>query len=74
MTDASPPPSTGLDAYAPAEIAVRVEAAAMAKARLTVLQTLALGMLAGAFIAVRRDGLHARRHRFDARLRAFSGF
>jgi formate transporter len=51
MTDASPSPSPGLDAYAPAEIAVRVEAAAMAKARLTVLQTLALGMLAGAFIA-----------------------
>lgn len=43
--------STALDAYAPAEIAKRVETAGIAKARLGVRPTLALAALAGAFIA-----------------------
>lgn len=42
----------GLDAYAPAEIARRVEAVGVAKARLPLAQTLMLGMLAGAFIGL----------------------
>lgn len=40
-----------IDAYKPAEIAVRIEDAGVGKARLTTLQTLTLGTLAGAFIA-----------------------
>ncbi len=40
-----------LDAYAPAEIARRVESAGVAKAGLALVPTLALGVLAGAFIA-----------------------
>jgi len=39
------------DEYKPGEIAALVESAGVAKARLPVLQTLALGILAGAFIA-----------------------
>ncbi len=42
----------GLDAYAPAEIAHRVEAVGVAKARLPLVQTLMLGLLAGAFIGL----------------------
>ncbi|MCP9480336.1 formate/nitrite transporter family protein [Shimia sp. CNT1-13L.2] len=41
---------TGLDAYKPAEIARLVETAGVAKARLTLSQTLTLALLAGAFI------------------------
>lgn len=44
--------SVELDAYKPAEIARRIEAAGVAKARLSVLETLTLGVLAGAFIAL----------------------
>lgn len=56
MTDApaSPPPAsgpTGLDAYRPAEIARLLENAGVAKARLGLLPLVALGCLAGAFIA-----------------------
>ena len=40
-----------IDAYAPAEIARRVESSGVAKANLPLLQTLALAVLAGAFIA-----------------------
>lgn len=40
-----------IDAYRPAAIAERVETAGVAKARLGLLQTLTLGILAGAFIA-----------------------
>lgn len=40
-----------LDAYAPAEMAARVERVGVTKARLATLPTLALGLLAGAFIA-----------------------
>ncbi|MDE0391253.1 MAG: formate/nitrite transporter family protein [Rhodospirillales bacterium] len=40
-----------IDAYSPAQIAQRVEAAGVAKAHLPFLQTLVLGVLAGAFIA-----------------------
>lgn len=40
-----------LDAYSPKEITARVEAAGVAKARLPTLETLVLGVLAGAFIA-----------------------
>ena len=42
----------GFDAYAPKEIAARVEAVGVAKARLPLLQTTLLGMLAGAFISL----------------------
>lgn len=42
---------TGLDAYKPAEIARRIEAAGVAKARLPLVPLLALGVLAGAFIS-----------------------
>ncbi|MBM3568673.1 MAG: formate/nitrite transporter family protein [Alphaproteobacteria bacterium] len=45
------PTPNPLDAYAPAEIALRVEAMGTAKARLPALETLMLGALAGAFIA-----------------------
>ncbi|HET6467331.1 MAG TPA: formate/nitrite transporter family protein [Geminicoccaceae bacterium] len=45
------PRTLELDAYAPAQIAERVERAGVAKARLPVLETLMLGLLAGAFIA-----------------------
>lgn len=54
--DAAPPtrlPETlEIDAYAPAQIAERVERAGVAKARLPFLQTFTLGVLAGAFIAL----------------------
>jgi formate transporter len=53
-----PPPSRApvaeaidIDAYRPAQIAERVEQAGVAKARLTLVQTLTLAVLAGAFIA-----------------------
>ena len=39
-----------IDAYAPRETAKRVEAAGIAKANLPTLQTLKIGLLAGAFI------------------------
>ncbi|MEW9900612.1 formate/nitrite transporter family protein [Chitinivorax sp. PXF-14] len=42
----------GFDAFAPAEIAERVENVGVAKARLPLLQTVLLGMLAGAFIGL----------------------
>lgn len=41
-----------IDAYAPAQIAERVERAGVAKARLPFLETFTLGVLAGAFIAL----------------------
>ncbi|MFT7595151.1 MAG: formate/nitrite transporter [Paracoccaceae bacterium] len=52
MTQPNPtgPNPTGLDAYKPAEIAQLVENAGVAKARLGVLQTLTLAVLAGVFI------------------------
>ena len=40
-----------IDAYAPRKIAKRVEATGVAKANLPTLQTLMIGLLAGAFIA-----------------------
>jgi formate transporter len=40
-----------IDAYAPAEIAARVEKAGITKVNLPILQTLVLGVLAGVFIA-----------------------
>lgn len=40
-----------IDAYAPAEIAARVESSGVSKVNLPILQTLVLGILAGAFIA-----------------------
>ncbi len=42
----------GLDAYAPAEVARRVQNVGVAKARLPALQLLLLGVLAGAFIGL----------------------
>ena len=44
-------PHTDFDAYAPRQMASRVEAAGVAKANQTFLQTTVLGVLAGAFIA-----------------------
>ncbi len=43
---------TGFDAYKPSEIARLVEAAGVAKARLPVMQVIALAVLAGAFIGI----------------------
>ncbi len=51
MSDPSPNPVPGIDAYAPAEIALRVENAGVAKAGLPVISTFVLALLAGAFIA-----------------------
>ncbi len=42
----------GLDAYAPREIAQRVETIGVAKARLPLLQLALLGLLAGVFIGL----------------------
>jgi formate/nitrite transporter len=42
----------GSDAYAPAEVALRIETVGVAKARLATLPLLMLGMLAGAFIGL----------------------
>jgi len=50
MADGPGQPFTLLDAYAPAEVARRVESAGVAKASLGLVPTLALGWLAGAFI------------------------
>ena len=47
----SPPEPTGIDAYAPAEIAARVEKAGMGKVQLSALSLVVLAMLAGTFIA-----------------------
>ncbi len=44
-------PDDSLDAYHPARIAERIEAAGVAKSRLGLLETLTLSVLAGAFIA-----------------------
>ncbi len=49
MTQA--PPDNGFDAYAPAQIAARVERVGVAKVRMPALQTATLGLLAGAFVA-----------------------
>lgn len=46
----SQPNPTGLDAFKPAEIAALVETAGVAKARLSISQTLTLALLAGVFI------------------------
>lgn len=57
MDRPNPPPARlpetlEIDAYAPAQIAERVERAGVAKARLPFPQTFTLGVLAGAFIAL----------------------
>ncbi len=46
------PPSLGIDQYSPAEIADRVEAAGVTKARLPFLKLFVLGLLAGGFIGL----------------------
>lgn len=46
-----PPEPTGIDAYAPAEIATRIEKAGIGKARLPALSLWVLSILAGVFIA-----------------------
>ncbi|MGE0255380.1 MAG: formate/nitrite transporter family protein [Alphaproteobacteria bacterium] len=51
MTEPPTSSGSGIDAYAPAEIAARVDAACVAKIRLRPVQTATLGVLAGAFIA-----------------------
>lgn len=57
LPEAAPPTAThpeifGLDAYAPAEIARRVETVGVTKARLPLQQMALLGVLAGAFIGL----------------------
>lgn len=54
MEPAKPPAtaSLGIDLYSPAEIADRVEAAGVTKARLPLLKLFVLGLLAGAFIGL----------------------
>ena len=52
MSESARSPVFGFDAYAPAEIARRVEDAGVAKARLPILPAAMLGVLAGAFIAI----------------------
>lgn len=52
MSESNSPLSLALDAYAPAEIAVRAETAGVAKAKLSLRQILALSVLAGAFISI----------------------
>lgn len=47
----TPPSHSEFDAYKPAEIAALVERVGVAKAELPALQTVVLGLLAGAFIA-----------------------
>lgn len=51
MSDKPAGPVFSVDAYKPAEIAERVEAAGVGKAHMPLLQTFVLGLLAGAFIA-----------------------
>ncbi len=51
MSDKSQFDKSVLDAYSPAQIAVLIESVGVAKARLPALQTVTLGLLAGAFIA-----------------------
>lgn len=52
MTVSPKGPISEIDEYAPAEIARRIENVGVAKATLPALQTLTLGVLAGAFIAL----------------------
>jgi formate/nitrite transporter FocA (FNT family) len=49
-TSAAPDP-TGITAYSPADIAIRVEKVGVDKARLPALSVMVLAVLAGAFIA-----------------------
>ncbi len=51
-TQSETPQSNPFDAYAPAEIALRVEKVGVAKARMTLIQTATLGVVAGAFISL----------------------
>lgn len=51
MDEGRSPGPFDIDAYAPAEIARRVESSGVAKANLPPVQTIVLGVLAGAFIA-----------------------
>ena len=51
MTDQNAEPRNTIDAYSPPQIAALVEDVGMVKARLPALQTVTLGLLAGAFIA-----------------------
>lgn len=51
QTTPTGPNPTGIEAYSPAEIALRIEEAGVGKARLGLVQITALSLLAGAFIA-----------------------
>jgi formate/nitrite transporter len=51
VINATRPDPTGIDAYAPAQMAARVETAGVTKTQLPALSVFALSMLAGAFIA-----------------------
>ena len=50
---------TGLDAYKPAEVALRIEEAGVKKAALAAIPLLTLSVLAGAFIALGAAGFTA---------------
>ncbi len=50
---------TGLDAYKPAEVALRIEEAGVRKAELAAVPLLTLSLLAGAFIALGAAGFTA---------------
>jgi formate transporter len=51
MSENAPVAANSIDAYAPAKIAALIEGAGVRKANMAVLQTLVLGILAGAFIS-----------------------
>ena len=51
MSDMKQPANNMLDAYAPAQIALRIESGGVAKANMPALKTATLGILAGAFIS-----------------------
>ncbi|MBL8384727.1 MAG: formate/nitrite transporter family protein [Burkholderiales bacterium] len=50
--DTPKPPALGIDLYTPAEIADRIEAAGVTKARMPLVKLAVLGLLAGAFIGL----------------------
>jgi hypothetical protein len=73
-TEPGPPPAAAamIDAYAPAQITERVRAIGVTKANLPAWDTLALAVLAGAFIALGAASRRSRRwvRRWVSALRA----
>ena len=60
---------SGMDAFAPSEIAALVETRGVAKANAPTVTTFILGVLAGAFIGLGAVSVDHHRDRIDARLR-----